>query len=218
MNSPRPSGGPSLTPDLDPGQRGVIRDRGAALIDALEEHLPGAREHAEATGAYAFAAAVALGFGEEEAELCREVAKLHDVGKLYVPSELLATPEAELDEAARERLRGHHAKGAGIALGAGIPEGAATWIRGCGESFDGTGPQGLRGEEIPLGARIARAACECDLLLADPQGPRDPAKRRDAAVDRLRRRLGRELDPSVAVALISVLRAAEFDSRAAPET
>jgi HD-GYP domain-containing protein (c-di-GMP phosphodiesterase class II) len=186
----------------------VIRDRGAALIDALDQHLPGAREHAEATGAYAFAAAVALGFREDEAELCREVAKLHDVGKLYVPREILARPAAELDDASRERLRGHHAQGAGLAAGAGIPEAACAWIRAAGESFDGSGPQGLSREEIPLGARIARAACQCDLLLADPAGPDDPAERRDAAVNGLRRQLGRTLDPAVVAALVAILRAA----------
>src|SRR5690606_11779916 len=108
MSSPRPSDAHSLTPDVDPEQRRVVRDRGRAVIDALDQHVPGAREHAEATGACASAAAVALGLDHAEAELCREVAKLHDIGKLYVPREILATPAAQLDEAGRERVRGQY--------------------------------------------------------------------------------------------------------------
>src|SRR5690606_33166072 len=135
MSSLPPSGARSLTPDADPAHRGVVRDRGRALIDALDQHIPGAREHAEATGAYAFAAAAALGFDRNTAELCRETAKLHDIGKLYVPKEILARPAAELDEAGRERMRSQHEAGAGLALGSGIPEEVCVWIRAAGESF-----------------------------------------------------------------------------------
>ncbi len=208
MSSLPPSGARSLTPDADPAHRGVVRDRGRALIDALDQHIPGAREHAEATGAYAFAAAAALGFDRNTAELCRETAKLHDIGKLYVPKEILARPAAELDEAGRERMRSQHEAGAGLALGSGIPEEVCVWIRAAGESFDGSGPQGLKGDEIPIVGRITRAACECDRLLSDPEGPDEAPQRRDAALAGLRRQLGRALDPAVVAALASVLREA----------
>jgi HD-GYP domain-containing protein (c-di-GMP phosphodiesterase class II) len=191
MSSDRPSGGPSPTPDL----AALIRDRGAPLIEALEAHVPGAAEHAAATGTYAFAAAVELGFERVQCETAREAAKLHDVGHVYLPPELLSKPAEALSDAERSRLHSHHEAGAQLARGAGIPELACAWILHARERFDGRGPDGLVAIQIPLESRLIRAACACDALLAEGR----------QAVDGLRARGGRELDPRVVEALIAVI-------------
>jgi HD-GYP domain-containing protein (c-di-GMP phosphodiesterase class II) len=226
MSLDRPSGAPSSGADASrdgggdeelSGLAGAarVRVRGFALLDALERHVAGAAEHANATGAYAFATAVALGGGREQAELVREAARLHDVGRVYVPAEVLtAAPDALSDEQ-RAQLGAHHEAGASLARGAGIPEEVCGWILNARERFDGAGPAGLEGEAIPAEARIIRAACACDRLLSwhASGGRGDPAT---AAAEALRGASGRELDPRVVDALVGVLARAARTGGASP--
>ena len=151
------SGAPSLA--ADPGRAAVVAALGAALIDALDAHLPGAREHAEATAAYAFAIAAELAWSRERAELVREAAKLHDAGMVYVPAATLRKPEAERDEDERALLASHIEAGAGLARGAGLPDDVCGWILATRERWDGGGPEGLRGAAIPEEGRLIRVAC-----------------------------------------------------------
>jgi HD-GYP domain-containing protein (c-di-GMP phosphodiesterase class II) len=186
----------------------LVRLRGAPLLDALERHAPGSRAHAEATATYAFATAVELGFRRGRAELVRETAKLHDIGKVYVPKDALARPTAELS-AEEVRLLGSHVEaGARLAHGAGIPDPAGAWILAVGERFDGGGRRGLGGNAIPVEARIIRGACACDVALAAPPKPPLSSERRSPqrlATDALRDAAGNELDPGVVDALVAVL-------------
>jgi len=183
----------------------LVRSRGTALLDALEAHYPGSREQAEAASTYAFAAAVELGMSRGAAELTREAAKLHDIGRVYVRAEVLAKPawSRTRDEAAEVEL--HHEKGAQLALGAGIPERVCEWIRMGAERYDGGGPKGLRGEAIPLQARISRAAYSTYGALTTGSGERQPDGRSRNPADALRGSAGRELDPRVVDALTKVL-------------
>lgn len=211
MSSPPRSGAPSPGPDPAPpagqaalGEAAETRLRGEPLLDGLEDHLPGAREHAEATAAYGFAIAVEIGIDREGCELIREAARLHDVGKLYLPQWLLAAPGGELSGSERAERESHHALGQKVALGAGVPEEACAWILHVRERFDGEGPGGLAGEGIPLASRIIRVACAYATLLR--QQPVDSAEEaRHAALAWLRAAGGAELDPALVEALARVL-------------
>ena len=212
MSSARPNDGPSPAPDAgaDPASgfslASLVRLRGASLLDGLETHLPGSREHAEATASYAFAAAVELGHDRSRCELVREAAKLHEVGKVYVPRSVLAKASGELDEDERAQLDRQHEAAHGLARGAGVPEQVCDWLLRVRERYDGAGPDGLAGERIPIESRIVRAACACDLLLASPEtGRAKAAHPRGATVDELRRTAGAELDPRVVEALVTVV-------------
>ncbi len=215
-----PSGGPSRGPDrggLDAQSEfslaSLVRMRGASLVDALEAHLPGSREHAEATASYAFAIAVELGHDRSHAELVREAAKLHDVGKVYVPRELLMTDPSKLSPDRRAEFERHHEAAHGLARGAGIPEQVCGWILRVREQFDGHGPEGLTADGIPIESRIARVACACDLVLSTPAFASDgPALggRRRMVLEELRGGAGSILDPRVVDAMVAVL------ERAAP--
>ncbi len=203
MSSGPPSGGPSPPPESapdaapDPGRAAIVATLGAALIDSLEQHLPGARAHAESTGAYAFALAVALGSDRETSELIREAARLHDVGMVYVPAPLLRKPAGELDEADRALLASHIEAGARLAHGAGVPEAVGAWILRTRERYAGDGPEGLAADAIPLPSRIIRVACAIDLMLA-PSGLA-------ATVAALRGAAGTDLDPRVVDAAVELL-------------
>lgn len=206
MSSDPPNAGrlPTPEPPADLALAALVRLRGAPLIGALEQHLPGSREHGDASGSYAFAAAVELGLGRVGAELCRETAKLHDAGKVYVPATILAKPAAELTPEEREQLEGHWEAGAKLGLGAGIPDDVCGWLLQTRERFDGTGPEGLAGSAIPIAARVTRAACACDTAISAPVAA-PAAERRRRALDELRAGSGRELDPDAVEAIASVL-------------
>ena len=213
MSSDRPNDAPSPEADRPPASEhepspSLIRSRGSALFDAIERHRPGWRDHADGTATYAFAAAVELGLERERAEAVREAARLHEVGMVYVPSEVLAKPRGMLTPEERELLDSRFASGAELARGAGIPGQACEWIRATGERFDGGGPQGLAGERIPVESRIVRVACAFDAVVAAPAKELENASadaRRQAAVDELRRAAGTELDARVIAALAALL-------------
>ena len=175
----QPFAGPDAPP-ADAALAALVRLRGAPLLDALEQHLPGSRDHAEATGAHAFAAAVGIGLDRAAADLCREAAKLHDVGMVYVPVAVTQTHFESWTDEQRALFDAHYEAGAKLALGAGIPDDVCGWLLQIRERFDGQGPRACRGCD-PGRARIARAACACDTLLASPAGRRDAGRAADAA-------------------------------------
>ena len=198
-NAEEPAAG--LGPTSDLGLIELLGARGAPLLAALEAHFPPSRERSEAAAAYAFAAAVELGMGRENAELARDVARLQDVGHVYIPAEMLATPASKRNASDQALLATHYEKGAQLARGAGLPDQVCEWIRLGAERYDGRGPNGLAGPAIPLQARISHAAYACYAALAtaqaDPQGPTPDVI--------LRERANLELDPRLVNALGSVL-------------
>ena len=209
------SGGPS--PEADPASRtaaGALdeatetRLRGEPLLDGLEAHIPGSRDHADATAGYAFATAVEIGLDRESCELIREAGRLHEVGRLYLPAWMLAEPPGTLSGSEREQLDSHEALGQKVALGAGVPEAACAWILHCRERFDGAGPGGLAGEGIPLASRIIRVACAYGTLLAEQHAAERPDEARHAALAWLRDAGGAELDPALVEALARVIQRA----------
>jgi putative two-component system response regulator len=188
---------------VEPSVAAVARVRGEALLDGLERHLPGSHRHAEGTASYALALAVDLGADRTSAELVREAARLHDVGKVYIPAAVLARPREDLGTQELALLDSHPAYGAALAIGAGVPERACEWIGAAGERFDGSAGQGLAGESIPMEARIIRVACACDSALS-----RRPVSSRALpwiAAAELRAAAGRELDPRAVETMTAVL-------------
>jgi HD-GYP domain-containing protein (c-di-GMP phosphodiesterase class II) len=210
MNSDLPSDAPTRAASRDDGGSelslvALLRMRGAPLVDALDAHFHGSREVGEAAAAYAFAAAVELGLMRSSAELIREAAKLHDIGRVYVPAEILAKPAWSRTPEEGAQVEAHHEWGAQLARGAGIPDRVCEWIRLGAERWDGGGPNRLAGEAIPLQARISRAAYACYAALTEATregGVADPHRR---PIDALHGSAGRELDPMVVDALEAIL-------------
>jgi HD-GYP domain-containing protein (c-di-GMP phosphodiesterase class II) len=208
MSSDPPNASRSPAPDpasADPALAALVRERGEPLLEGLEAHLPGSRQHAEATGAYAFAVAVALNLGRAGAELFRETARLHDVGLLYVPAAVMGTPFESWDADQRTVFDAHYEAGAKLALGAGVPDDVCGWLLQIRERFDGAGPDRLAGDAIPIAARVIRAACACDTLLASPASGESLEARRRDTVERLRSAAGADLDPKVVEVVVAAL-------------
>jgi HD-GYP domain-containing protein (c-di-GMP phosphodiesterase class II) len=215
MSSDRPSDAPSPRPEGAeplPTQAGdlasLLRLRGAPLVEALERHLPGSREHAVATASYAFTAAVGLGFDRARCEVAREAAMLHDIGLIYVPAPIAAKPASERDEAEAATWARHYDAAYQLARGAGIPEGVCGWLLRVRELYDGTGPEEMAAEMVPIESRLIRAACVCQTALASASGDEPPLR---TAVKALAGRAGGELAPRVVAALIAILDRAAAD-------
>jgi diguanylate cyclase (GGDEF)-like protein len=172
------------------------------LLKALEEHHPDLGAHVHDVGLLAAAVAEELGLGGRELQHVRHAAELHDIGKVAVPSAILDKPGRldphEWEFIARHTLIGERILGAAVAL-----RPVATLVRASHEHFDGNGyPDGLRGGDIPLGARIVSVCDAYDAMTSDRPYQRSlsPAE----AIDELRRCAGTQFDPVVVDAFCRV--------------
>jgi HD-GYP domain-containing protein (c-di-GMP phosphodiesterase class II) len=127
---------------------------------------PDARTHGQAVGRLAASAAIALGFGEHVAGRIGLAGTLHDVGEQLISEEVLNAPgPLSADHWAQIRL--HPVLGEQMLLGEGLTD-IAPWVRSHHERPDGLGyPDGLRGEEIPVEARLLAAADAYDAITSE---------------------------------------------------
>src|SRR5205823_881413 len=128
---------------------------------------------------------------------------LHDIGKIGIAEHMLRKP-AVLDDAEMKIMRGHPAIGDTIVCDIDLLKKIRPMVRNHHERFDGSGyPDGLKGEEIPLGARIIAAADTYDAITSDRcYQPGRPPKE---AIPILKRLSGVTLDDRVVGALFSAL-------------
>jgi diguanylate cyclase (GGDEF)-like protein len=166
-----------------------------ALVQAMREREPGIGEHLDDIADLVRLTATALGVDGEELETVVRAAELHDVGKVAVPDAILMKP-GPLSEAEWGFMREHTIVGDRILSAAPALEGVAKLVRASHERFDGRGyPDQLRGEEIPLGARIVTVCDAFHAMTSDR--PYRPALAVQDALDELHRCAGRQFDPAV---------------------
>jgi diguanylate cyclase (GGDEF)-like protein/PAS domain S-box-containing protein len=149
------------------------------------------------------AVAERLGLPEDERAPLLQAASLHDVGKLAIPDEILNKP-GELTEAEWEFMRRHTLIGERILAAAPALTAASKLVRSTHERFDGSGyPDGLAGEQIPLGSRIV-AVCDAYVAMVSARPYRN-AMEWARALAELRRCAGTQFDPRVVDAFADVL-------------
>jgi HD-GYP domain-containing protein (c-di-GMP phosphodiesterase class II) len=133
------------------------------LVTALEARVPGAAGHGRRVADTSCAIARHLGLAGIELERLDWAARVHDVGKIIVSPEILEKP-ARLTNCEYQEVQRHALFGARLVSSLGDPALTAI-VRGHHERFDGSGyPDRLRGEEIPLEARIIAVADTFDAL------------------------------------------------------
>jgi putative nucleotidyltransferase with HDIG domain len=139
--------------------------------------------------------AVRLGMSELELRAIEAAALLHDIGKLAIPDHILNKP-GRLTAAEFERMKSHAAVGAEILSEVEFPYPLVPIVRHHHENWDGTGyPDGIRGEAIPIGARIL-AVVDCfDALTSDRPYRRALSPR--AAFEIVEARRGAMYDPAI---------------------
>ena len=134
----------------------------SATVDARDAYTAG---HSRRVQQLALAIGRELGLSQAELDLLGHAALFHDIGKLAVPDAILLKP-AVLTDDEWSLMQRHSDEGARIIDRLGFLNDAVPAIRHHHERFDGTGyPDGLKGEEIPLGARIIHVADALDSML-----------------------------------------------------
>jgi two-component system cell cycle response regulator len=185
------------------GRMPAARQSANVLTAVAEEHAPELVRHMNAVGELAYATAVDLGVAGAELEALRYAAGLHDIGKLAIPDEVLDNPGPLSDEE-WELIRRHTIVGERILACAPALERSARLVRWSHERIDGQGyPDGLRGRDIPLAARVIAVANAYDAIVTEQVY--QPARSPEQALAELRRCAGTQFDPQVVEALAEVI-------------
>jgi diguanylate cyclase (GGDEF)-like protein/putative nucleotidyltransferase with HDIG domain len=194
----------------------------ARAIDARDQtidHERSGENHIRRVQAWAVALAEAAGLSGGDVGAVKVAALLHDIGKLAVPEHILTKP-GRLTAKEFARVRIHPIVGAEIIKAVPFPYPVAPLIRSHHERWDGAGyPDGLRGEETPLGARVLSVVDYYDALTS--VRPYHAAADRDVAIATLQAEAGRALDPSLVklfLAILPTLEAEQSKTRSEAQT
>jgi putative nucleotidyltransferase with HDIG domain len=188
----------TLMTDLEMSCEITIQAMGE-LLDLRDEETEG---HSRRVTAYTYALANAMGVQPSELKTMVRGAFLHDIGKIAVPDAILLKPgPLTPDEMDIMRRHCHH----GYSIVSKLPSlaEAAEIVYAHQEAFDGSGyPRGLRGEEIPLGARIFAIADALDAITSDR--PYRKASSFSYAIEEIERCCGSQFDPAVLKAFTTI--------------
>ncbi len=166
-----------------------------ALALAIEAKDHTTHEHLQRVRVYALEVAKELGVVGPELEALHAAALLHDIGKLAVPEHIISKP-GRLTPEEFEKMKIHTLVGAEILERVRFPYPVVPIVRAHHEKWDGSGyPLGLKGAEIPIGARILSAVDYLDALASDRQYRRALPMRE--VIQKLAAESGKSFDPKV---------------------
>ncbi|GAB6877597.1 hypothetical protein JCM13210_23250 [Thermaerobacter litoralis] len=178
---------------------GTIRALALAL-EAKDRYTYG---HADRVARLAVTIGRQLGLSDIQLEQLQYAGILHDIGKIGVRDEILNKPGKYSPEE-YEEMKKHPVIGARIVDGVHSLETVAYWIRHHHERYDGTGyPDGLSGEDIPLGARIIAVADAFDAMLYDR--PYKAGRPLPEVIEELKRCSGTHFDPRIVEVLLELI-------------
>jgi response regulator RpfG family c-di-GMP phosphodiesterase len=173
-----------------------------ALGDALDMKDSETEGHSRRVTAYTIVIARAMGLPPEQIPTIARGAFLHDIGKLAIPDAILCKP-SKLTTEEMAIMKEHCFKGYQIVKKIPFLVDACEIVYSHQERYDGTGyPRGLKGEEIPLGARIFSVADTLDAMTVDRVYR--PAQSYQAAREEIVRWSGRQFDPDVVKAFVEI--------------
>jgi diguanylate cyclase (GGDEF)-like protein/putative nucleotidyltransferase with HDIG domain len=166
-----------------------------ALALAIEAKDHTTHDHLQRVRVYAIEVAKELGVSPGEMEALHAAALLHDIGKLAVPEHIISKP-GRLTPEEFEKMKIHPLVGAEILERVRFPYPVVPIVRAHHEKWDGSGyPFGLKGEEIPIGARVLSSVDFLDAMASDRQYRR--ALPIEEVMQRLAAESGKSFDPKV---------------------
>jgi len=166
-----------------------------SLALAIEAKDHTSHKHLQRVRVFAVEVAKELGFPENEIEALRAAALLHDIGKLAIPEHIINKP-GHLTPEEFEKMKIHTLVGAEILERVAFPYPVAPIVRSHHERWDGTGyPDGLKGEEIPMGARVLAAVDCLDAMSSHRQYQN--AVSLDAAMEKVASMSGSAFEPRI---------------------
>ncbi len=170
-----------------------------ALALAIEAKDHTTHDHLQRVRVYAIEIAKHMGITPEEMEALHAAALLHDIGKLAIPEHIISKP-GRLTPEEFEKMKIHPVVGAEILERVRFPYPVVPIVRAHHEKWDGSGyPLGLKGTEIPIGARILSAVDFLDAMASDRQYRR--ALPLEEVMQRLDGESGKAFDPKVVAML-----------------
>jgi len=173
----------------------------AQAIDAKDHYT---HSHSLNVTKYAVAIAKEMGLSPLEVETLREACQLHDLGKIGIHDYILSKSE-KLTQEEWEKIRSHSLRGAEILEPLTFLEDVTILIRQHHERYEGTGyPNGLKEEEIELGARIITVADAFDAMISER--PYRKAYSKEYAISELKENSSTQFDPQVVKAFLEVLK------------
>lgn len=186
-----------------------------ALSLAIEAKDHTTHDHLKRVQTYAVQIGEDLGLSRAELDALRAASLLHDIGKLAVPEQILSKP-GRLTPEEFERMKIHPLVGAEILSRVQFPYPVVPIVRSHHEKWDGRGyPDGLRGKEIPIGARILSAVDCFDALTSER--PYRRALAANEAITHIKSESGKTYDPDVVARLESRYVELEQRIRETPE-
>ncbi len=185
-----------------------------AFANALDAKSHWTMGHSERVAAYALATAREMQVNENDLEMLKIGSLLHDIGKLGTYDVILE----KVDPLTAEEwnlIKMHPAKGAAILDPIGQLKKVIPMIRHHHERTDGKGyPDGLKGHDIPLLARILCVADSFDAMTAER--PYKHALAREDAIDQIKNKIGTQFDPDVVEAFLKIIYDSETAMRTSP--
>ncbi|UCG50407.1 MAG: HD-GYP domain-containing protein [Candidatus Latescibacterota bacterium] len=180
----------------------------AALTSALDANDPYTHGHSYRVSRYAMRLGSAMGLSSKDLEILEYSALLHDIGKIAIQKEILHKAGRLTDDEFRS-LKAHPSTGADIVENLKFLKEAAVIVRYHHEQPDGKGyPEGLTGDEIPVGSRILLCADAFDAMTSDR--PYRKGLPIDAVVEQFEIYKGSQFDLDVANLVIGMVRSGEF--------
>jgi putative nucleotidyltransferase with HDIG domain len=182
-----------------------------ALATAVDAKDPYTRGHSDRVAQFALVIADSMGLSVEQRIALEMAAYLHDIGKIGISEDILLKPGKLTDEEMAQ-MRHHPLIGANILRPVAFPWPIAPIVRHHHEHYDGAGyPAGLKGEEIPLLARVLTVADAFEAMVADR--PYRRGRSQQDAILELRRCSGSHFDPRAVEAFIRVLEHEAIDEQ-----
>lgn len=173
----------------------------AQAIDARDHYT---HSHSENVAKYATFIASEMGLSAKEIEVIRQACELHDLGKIGIEDSILMKPGA-LTKEEWAQIRKHPVIGASILEPLTFLSDVIELVRQHHEHYDGTGyPDGRKGEDISLGARIINLADAYEAMRSARSYRKIPLTK-EAALEEIRKNNGTQFDPKVVEAFFRVL-------------
>jgi len=170
------------------------------LIEMKDSYTEG---HSEQVSLWSEIISRKLGLSQKEQEEIKLAAKLHDIGKIGIPDRILKKP-AKLSKEEYAEVRKHSSLGADLFSNIDSLKKISKIIKHHHEWYNGKGyPDGLRGEEIPVGSRIINVADAYQAMTSNR--PYRKAFSREKAIDELKRCAGTQFDPEIVRIFIEIL-------------
>jgi|GEM_PF-5811824 len=182
---------------------GVLFSTVQTLVSVIEAIDPNLRGHSWNMARYAVALASKMGLAKIQIEAIKYAALLHGIGRIGIPARIWRK-EGPLDDDELKAMRSHSIIGEKIVEKANFPFDVASIVRSHHENYDGSGyPDGLKMDEIPIGARIISLANAWEAMTSERSYK--TSKSIEEAISEIKEKKGSQFDPEIVDIFLSMI-------------